>query len=317
MRDRSERRDERGVALILALLVLALLVAIVLEFDAEARRELKEAAVFRDSVKAAALTRAATQAMRAVLKEDMRLKQALGIKADALTDFWATPLVNYPLGDGTLSGRLGDERGKLNLNLLSNQADDNARKAMIARVYRLFEAVGVNPLLVDALADWTDADETPEPNGAESLYYESLTPSYRCANAPLQTFGELYLIKGFTDDVVQRLRPYVTIYSTGDWVNINTADPRVIYTLSPQITMQLAQAVAQARPFRTPQEVDSVPGFEPIAKALRLADAYRVTSDTFSTTATLTINEVTKVVTIVLQRDGERGDTGVIALRSE
>ena len=309
--------NERGIALILALLVLSLLVALILEFDAEARRELKEAAVFRDSLRATALSRAAVQAMRAVLKEDMRRKQPLGVKSDSLTDLWATPLSNFPLGEGTLTARLEDERGKLNLNLLANQTDDTARKALIVRIRRLFEAVEVDTRLVDALVDWIDTDEIPEPSGAESIYYESLTPAYRSGNGPLQSLGELYLIKGFTDEVVRRLRPYITIYPKDDWININTADPRVIYTMSPQITMPLAQAVAQGRPFRTVQEADSVAGFEPIAKALRLADAYRVNSDTFSTTATLTINEVTKVVTIVLQRSGEQGDSGVLALRSD
>lgn len=316
-------RNERGIALILALLVLSLLVAVILEFDAEARRELKEAAVFRDSLRAASLTRAAAQAVRAVLKEDMRKKKQFGITSDALTDFWAMPLTNFPIGDGTLTGGLEDERGKLNLNMLADQLDEKARKAVMDRFRRLFESVGVDPILVEALADWVDSDETPGPAGAESVYYESLTPPYRCANTALQSIGELYLVKGFTDDVVRRLRRYITIYPTTGggqslgWVNINTASAQVIYTLDPRITMDLAQSVVQARPFRTVQDVDAVGGFEPIAKALRLGDTYRVNSDVFSATATLTINEVTRVVTIVLQRSGAQDDSSVIALRSE
>jgi general secretion pathway protein K len=312
---------ERGVALILALLVLSLLVALILEFDAEARRELKEAAVFRDSLRAAALSRASAQAIRAMLKEDQLQKKQLGLTADTLADLWATPLVNFPIGDGRLTGRLEDERGKLNLNLLAEQADETARKAVIGRFHRLFQGADVDPLLVDALVDWIDEDEAPLPNGAESQFYEVLMPPYRSANGALQTVGELHLIKGFTDEVVRRLRPYVTVHPSGGgqslgWININTADPRVIATLDPQITLELAQAVTQGRPFRTVQDVDAVAGFEPIAKTLRMADAYRVGTDTFSTTATLTVNEVTKVLTIVLQR-GARDDTAVVALHSE
>ncbi|HEU4502802.1 MAG TPA: hypothetical protein VFR82_14205, partial [Nitrospira sp.] len=55
-------QDERGVALLLALLVLALLVALILEFDTDARREYRDAAAFRDNFKATVLTRAAVQA---------------------------------------------------------------------------------------------------------------------------------------------------------------------------------------------------------------------------------------------------------------
>ena len=46
----------------LALLVLALLVALILEFDTEARREYRDAAAFRDNFKATVLTAAAVQA---------------------------------------------------------------------------------------------------------------------------------------------------------------------------------------------------------------------------------------------------------------
>ena len=46
------------------LYVLALLVALILEFDAEARREYRDAAAFRDQFKARTLTRAAVQAAR-------------------------------------------------------------------------------------------------------------------------------------------------------------------------------------------------------------------------------------------------------------
>lgn len=317
-----QRNNERGVALILALLVLTLLVAIILEFDAEARRELKEAAAFRDGLKATVLSRAAVQAVRALLKEDARRKQLVGLAYDGPGDLWSSPLTNYPLGDGVLSGRIEDERGKLNLNVLAAQAEPEVRKASILRLKRLFELAQVDPLLVDAVADWVDADEFPEPNGAESVYYQSLKPPYRAANAPLQTVAELHLIKGFTDDVVRRLVRYVTVYPTtaggsDGWINLNAAEPLVIQALDPRITLDLAQAIAQGRPYRTLQEPDRVTGFEPLAKALRLTDAYRVKSDTFSVTGTVTINDVTKSVRIVLQRYGTTGDSSVVYFRTE
>jgi general secretion pathway protein K len=69
-----KRSDERGIALLLALLVLTLLVAIILDFDAEARREFRDAAVFRDGLKATTLARAGIQAARAVLRQDSVLE---------------------------------------------------------------------------------------------------------------------------------------------------------------------------------------------------------------------------------------------------
>ena len=59
------RDDERGVALLLALLILVLLTALILEFDAESRQEYRDAAAFRDHFKARTLAQAAVQAARA------------------------------------------------------------------------------------------------------------------------------------------------------------------------------------------------------------------------------------------------------------
>ena len=72
------KADERGIALLLALLVLTILTALILEFDAEARREYRAAAAFRDDYKAGMLTRAAVQAARAVLQQDLMRERMTG-----------------------------------------------------------------------------------------------------------------------------------------------------------------------------------------------------------------------------------------------
>jgi len=91
------RHDERGVALLLAILVLALLVALILEFDSEARREYREASAFRDNFKATVLTRAGVQAARAVLQMDHLKDKQTGQMYDATTDLWAFPIEKYAL----------------------------------------------------------------------------------------------------------------------------------------------------------------------------------------------------------------------------
>lgn len=312
------KRDERGMALILALLVLTLLVALILEFDADARREYREAAAFRDQFKVTTLTRAGVEATRAVLLQDAKIDKQAGRPFDALTDLWATPITNYQIGDGLLTAQIEDERGKLNLNELAGLSDPVARTKTMTRFKRFFELVQINPDLVDAIVDWVDADEVPEPTGAESTYYQSLRPAYRAANAPFQTVSELYLIKGMTDEIVQRLLPYVTVYpaETDGKVNLNTANPIVIQTLDPRITQSMALEIVQGRPYRTPQDLDRVSSFEPIAKELRVTNAYDVKSSYFSVRMTITVNEVTKSSFAVLHRDDVKGTSVVIYLRT-
>jgi len=311
------RYDERGVALLLALLVLALLVALILEFDAEARREYRDAAAFRDNFKATILTRAAVQAARAVLQQDLLKDKQSGKFYDATTDLWAFPIQKYAIGDGLLTAQIEDERSKLNLNDLAATGDPTARKVKILRVKRLFEFLQINPDLVDAIVDWVDSDDVPEPAGAETLYYQSLRPAYRTANTPLQTVREIRLIKGITPEIVEKLLRYVTVYpQEGESrVNINTADILVLQALDPRITQAMAGEIVQGRPFITIQDLDRVGSFAEIGKELRLLNVYDVKSNYFSARMSLTVNETTKSGALVLQRDEGTGNSNVIYFR--
>ena len=307
------RPDERGIALLLTLLVLTLLVALILEFDAEARREYRDAAAFRDHFKATVLARASVQAARAVLQQDLLRDKLTGQYYDAPTDLWAFPIRDYAIGDGLVTAQIEDERGKVNLNDLAVPGDATARKAKIQRVKRLFDLVQVNPELVDAIVDWVNPDDVPEPSGAESQYYQTLRPAYRAANGPLQTLLELRVVKGMTPEIIDKLSKVATVYpEEGEsWININTADSLVIQSLDPGITQTMAAEIIQARPFKTSQELDRVSGAAEIMRTLRGTRVYDVKSDMFSARMTLTINEVIQQAATVVQRDPATGKSTV------
>src|SRR5437879_3828437 len=293
------KSDEHGIALLLTLLVLTLLVALILEFDAEARREYRDAAAFRDNFKATVLARASVQAARGVLQQDFVKDKQTGEIFDAPTDLWALPITNYAIGDGLLTAQIEDEQGKLNLNDLVAGGDPNAKNKKVLRVKRLFELLQINPDLVDAIVDWVDQDEKPEPAGAESLYYQTLHPSYRAANLPLQTLLELRLIKGMTPEIIEKLSKLVTVYpSEGQSkVNLNTADPLVIQALDSDITQGMAAEIVQARPFKTIVELDRVSSFEDIGKKLRPENLYDIKSNLFLARMMVRVNEVTRNAT--------------------
>ena len=310
------RADERGIALLVALLVLTLLTALILEFDAEARREYRAAAGFRDDYKATMLTRAAVQATKAVLLQDLMREKMTGQKYDAPTDIWGMPITKYPIGDGFLTAKIQDETGKVNLNdLASTSGGEPEQKRKIARIKRLFELLKVSPDLVDTLIDWVDQDEAPQPAGAETLYYQSLRPPYRAANSPLSGLGDLRLIKGFTPEVIDRITPYTTVFPVdgSTTINVNTADPIVLQTLDPAVTQSMAMEIVQGRPFKTKTELDRISSFQEIGQKLR--SDYDIKSDYFSAQLTITVNETTKSSLVILKRDASKGDSTVEYLR--
>ena len=301
------RSDERGIALLLTLLVLTLLVALILEFDAEARREYRDAAAFRDNFKATVLARAAVQAARGVLQQDSLKEKQTGQVFDASTDLWALPITNYAIGDGLLNAKIEDEQGKLNLNDLGIVGEPAAKAATMKKFKRLFELVQVNPDLVDAIVDWVDDNEVQEPAGAESLYYQAQRPSYKAANSKLQTLLELRLIKGITPEIIEKLSKVVTVFPIegGKLVNINTAGPLVLQALDQRITQSMATAIIQARPFKTKVDLNRVSSFEEIGMQIR--SQYDVKTDFFSARMIVRVNEVTRNATVVLQRDPSTG----------
>jgi general secretion pathway protein K len=310
------KSDERGIALLLTLLVLTILVALILEFDAEARREYRDAAAFRDNFKAMVLARASVQAARGVLQQDFLKDKLAGQSFDAPTDLWALPITNYAIGDGLLNAKIEDELGKLNLNDLAIADDATSKGKKVLRFKRLFELLQINPDLVDAIVDWVDDNEVQEPAGAESLYYQTLRPPYRAANAPLETLLELRLIKGMTPEIIEKLSKVVTVFPRdgGKTVNINTADPLVIQALDNRITPGIAAAIVQARPFKKDKtDLDRVSSFEQIGKEIR--QLYDIKSEFFMARMALRVNEVTRNATVVLQRDPNKGTSTVLYYR--
>ncbi len=76
-----------------------------------------------------------------------------------------------------------------------------------------------------AIVDWRDPDDTVSPHGAETSYYERLSPPYPCRNANFGSAEELLLVRGVDSTLLTKLRPYVTV--RGATINLNTA-PAVV-----------------------------------------------------------------------------------------
>lgn len=312
-------RDERGIVLPIVLLAVSLLIVVILGFDTEARRELKAAAAFRDAMSASVLNWAGLQTARAVLLEDTIRDLKAGQTFDGLTDSWKLLPSPLSLGEGLVNVSISDERSKLNINDLALPKDSKQREATVLRFKRLFTALNLDPRLVEALTDWVDEDDVPERNGAETRYYESLTPPYRTANEAVQTLDELRLVRGMTDDSFQRLQQYITVYPflSDGWININTADPIVIQSLNAKITPAMAMDIVQARPFRSLKDLDKVMSVEAVAKELRLVNAYDVWSDYFTVRISAEIGETTKDSRTVVQRSRADGSSTVVVFEIE
>jgi general secretion pathway protein K len=301
-------KDEKGVALVLTLVVIALLVSLVVDFSYTMRVDLILAANMRDETKALYAVRSGVELARVILQED-------DPDYDALDEDWALfdehPGFIAKDDEGRFKGTIVDEASKFPIHTMVNDQGELVL-ARVDQLERIFALLDIDGVLIDAIVDWLDSDDTAGPAGAEDSYYEGLSPSYPCKDGPLASVEELLLVKGMTEEILygdgeqEGLMQHLTIYSDG-LVNINTASSVVLQSLSGEIDEGLAQTIIDYReeePFRGIDELQIVPGMtEAIYNAIK--DRITTQSSTFSLKAEGQVRGIKKVIFAVLKRDGK------------
>src|SRR3984957_13521067 len=153
------------------------------------------------------------------------LKQSTtGTASMSMDQPWAQPYGPFELGEGvTLEfAQIEDQQGKFNINnLASNGTTD---PVSLQQFQALLNLLGLETKWAGILADWIDADNTPNsPDGAEDSVYLAQTPPYRAANLPVTSISELLAMPGFGRDRYDLLKPYITALPPGNSINICTA----------------------------------------------------------------------------------------------
>lgn len=319
-RFRDPLSNQEGMALILTVLILSILIVIVFEINTLTRYETAGAANLRDATQAELLARSGVQDAVLILKRD-------DPQVDDLQEDWAkVHSLPVTIPEGKVSLSIQDESGKFNVNHLLQQgvasipglppATKTMDEGQMQAFLRLLDALGLDNSVADPLFDWLDADDTPRASGAESSYYLSLDPPYRAKNGPLDTLGELSLIKGYAgpvfatlmgrkkgDRLKSPLSPLLTLYSTGP-INVNTAPAPVLRSLAYEITDDVAKEILKARedrPFSSVPDIKRVPGItEPVYDKIEKFIAIK--SSTFSVQSTGEVNGVNRTVWAVLSR---------------
>lgn len=232
------RRTQRGVALVIALLVVAL--ATVLIAGLLDRGELA-AARTRNQLRmeqADAYARGLELYAARVLQKDA--DQSAG---DSNGDIWAMPLPPTPVAGGRISAQMRDMNGCFNLNnLVSGDANQGEWRERFAR---LLTALRLDPTLTDIVVDWADANAEPggggHGSGAEDGVYGAAVPAYRAANRDFVHVSELRLVQGMGGSVYATLAPHVCALPRGTLLNLNTASIPVLQSLSSRITEEMAR----------------------------------------------------------------------------
>ena len=252
----SERRSERGVVLALVLVLALLLSVSMVTFGTRAVVDTMIVKNRDKAAKAAALARGGLRLAIALLVEDRLSKNLMATQAGAPRpvtlgntpdDLW-NQLKDFELVDdegGRVRIDIQDAGDRLNLNAIvpytgtDEPTDPDAEEYLTEILHRVIDEMPIDPAekqlydpreLARNLIDWMDADEFRAAGGREDDYYLDQDPPYRAANRPLLSVEEIGLVEGFDVQLVDALRPYVTVYpvvgATG--IDLNTAPPHVL-----------------------------------------------------------------------------------------
>lgn len=298
----GSRSAQQGVALITALLVVALAALIASGMLSSQNVGIHRSGNILAADQAWWYAIGAENWAGTVLKRD-----AEDNNYDDLSEPWSQALDFLPVEGGFLSGGLIDLQGRFNLNNLS-RLDPQEASAQLESLLQTIEGIeaGQAPALTQGILDWIDADiEASFPDGAEDDYYLGLPVPYRTANQPMFSPSELLLIRDMTPEIYRALLPYVSTLPAPQPINVNTAAPQVLATLSPDLTPENLQAILDAREQQPFQTLDDFLALEAVAGIGLDPDAISVSSQFFLMEAVAQIGNTRSTLYSVLRRDTE------------
>ncbi len=203
----------------------------------------------------------------------------------SLKQIWAGGPGDGPETNSVLAGisltdfQVGpDGYGTVDIAMIEQESMFNVNTADSELLRQILTTMGVDAGQIsdvaDSIQDWIDPDDATKSAGAESDYYQGLTPPYYAKNAPIDNIQELQFIKGVTPEMFKGgsedpnavftkhrlglgaapgqaadysfgLRDVLTAYSSGR-VNVNTASSNVLACI-PQMDGNSVQAILTFR----------------------------------------------------------------------
>ncbi len=297
----AKRMKSRGVALIIALILVALATILATKLTFDGFLERRRAIGVLAAEQALHFGMGAEALAADVLAQDAQNSPSL----TTLTGPWAQPTQPLPItpqdnpeGEpiGTLQGQLEDMQGRFNLNNLAHVIAGAGPQGAIQdpvpleQFQRLLVSVQLEPKWAGIARDWIDADDMPgSPDGAEDQIYSSQTPPYHTGNWPMMSPTELMNLPGFGADRYRKIAPYVTALPTATaTINICTASAPVLDSLTPKSEGYTPEMLANGRKtgcFPDPQSFGNILG----TQHTTMGQYYGTQSDYFRLTTRVTL----------------------------
>lgn len=204
-------KKQNGIALMMVLWILVLLSALATEFAFSMRTEVSTTRNYKEDVEGYYLAKAGINLAMAEIMKTARfhsihethgfivgipLKSQTDAQEDKVPEFEYVARTDIPLANGTISYKITDENGKIDLN--------KAPRDLLIKVLKAsgLEIGELRDIIADSILDWIDKNDDHLLNGAESDYYQSLSPPYNARNGFFNSVDELLKVRGVTEEIL-------------------------------------------------------------------------------------------------------------------
>lgn len=250
---------QRGVALIVVLLIVAMVVIIATNITSRNQLSMRRTLNLAQYDQAYWYAISAEELAKKILKQDLDDSEGRVHKQQ----YWAMSDVVFPAEYGEIAGKITDMRSCFNLNALSVTTKDvengQPKLPLAAKQYKaLLVSLGMDDFTADhltqTLKDYIDEDTVASPYGAEDAEYEARNVPYRAANTLMNHRSELRAVIGYTQDIYLKLLPYICVIPGSDrqLLNVNTIDVEqaalLAAMLDNQISVGEAESIINQRP---------------------------------------------------------------------
>ena len=298
-------RGERGVALLSALFAVALLTIIVIEMTDATLVHTHLTRNAGNAMAAQLLARSAELAGEALISNDDANPPGVTCRQNP----WALPIFGVPAGEGVVGLQVSDESGKLDLNSVRDPRYQEALK-------ELFRSLTIDESLVDRIGPWISDPNDPAMATGGGTNYCALAMACTPRHKPLQSIEELLLISGFDEQMLARLRPYVTVIPRPD------GKPGAAQSVNP-LTAELAVLTAIGCEGGTPppdcpqsfasdekkQEWEASFKEWQTTNCPKAKVALKKQSNFYSILASGAVGDVTQTLRTVVKRNGDKVET--------
>ncbi|EWC41724.1 type II secretion system minor pseudopilin GspK [Stutzerimonas stutzeri] len=295
-------KHQRGVALITVLLVVAIVTVVSAAMVARQQLSIRASSNQLQARQAWHYALGGEALAQAMLARDLQGGEPGAAAIDHLLEPWAQPLPAFEIEQGEIRVRIEDLAGRFNLNDLLR--DQQPNPAAVAQFRRLLLRLQISAPYAERLLDWLDPDQQPSGElGAEDNAYLGLDAPYRSAGRRLYDLSELRLLLDMREEDFQRLAPYVVALPPNVPLNVNTASPMVLSSLSDNLNLGAAESLVELRraaPFRNSAAFLAQPA---LAGTTLQGTALAVGSQFFQATSEVRLGDRRLALVSLLQRE--------------